>query len=156
MIVARAGVALTALAACSATAALLARGRRVSPVTADLALAFVAAAGAAVWAPALPWWRALPCAAVLGALAALPGAPLRAREARPGPADEARGWTRFSRSMGNFQSRLVLGAIYFVLLAPFALAARSRPDPLAAPGGGSRWRPRAAAGAALADARRQG
>jgi hypothetical protein len=58
--------------------------------------------------------------------------------------------------MGNFQSRLLLGGIYFVALAPFALFARFSADPLAAPDGPSRWRPRPEPGAALDDARRQG
>jgi hypothetical protein len=158
VILARAGLALTALAACSATATVLARGRRVTPVTLDLALALSVAAVAATWGAALPWARALGAAVALGAAAALPGLPLRARESRleRGPADPARGWKGFSRAMGNFQSRLLLGAIFFVLLAPFALAARFRDDPLAAPRGPSRWRPRAPAPATLADARRQG
>lgn len=159
MILPRIGLALTALAACSATAALLARGRRAVPVTADLLLAFTAATAAAVFAATLPWGRALAAAALLGAAAALPGAPARAREGRTdrSPADEnVNGWKRFARGMGNFQSRLLLGAIYFVALAPFALFSRLSASPLAAPDGPSRWRPRAEPRPALDDARRQG
>lgn len=159
MILPRVGLALTALAACSATAALLARGRRPVPVTADLLLAFTAAAGAAVFAAALPWGRALAVAALVGAAAALPAAPARAREARAErapPEEAASGWKRFARGMGNFQSRLLLGAAYFVVIAPFALFARFSADPLAAPDGPSRWRPRPEPRPALGDARRQG
>ena len=158
MILPRIGLALTALAACSATAALLARGRRAVPVTADLVLAFTAAAIAAVFAAALPWARALAAAAALGAVAALPGAPARAREARAdrSPPDGRTGWKRFARGMGNFQSRLLLGAVYFVLLAPFALVSRFSASPLAPPEGPSRWRPRPDPAADLAHARRQG
>lgn len=157
MILPRIGLALTALAACSATAALLARGRRAVPATADLPLALIAAAIAAVFAAALPWGRALAAAAALGAVAALPGAPFRAREARTdrSPADEGTGWKRFARRMGNFQSRLLLGAVYFVLLAPFALFSRFSADPLAPPEGPSRWRQRSDPAADLVHARRQ-
>ncbi|HET7233557.1 MAG TPA: hypothetical protein VFJ16_26330, partial [Longimicrobium sp.] len=69
----------------------------------------------------------------------------------------ASGWKRFARAMGNFQSRLLLGALYFILLAPFALFSRLSANPLAAPADGpSRWRPRAAPPATLEAARRQG
>ena len=52
--------------------------------------------------------------------------------------------TRFVRSVGDFQSRLVLGLVYFVVVAPFALIARLAGDAFdrRTPPGASHWKPR--------------
>jgi hypothetical protein len=154
----RLGLALAALAGYSAGAALAARSR-TAPRLADLLLAFGYAVAAVVLAPRLPWGVAVAAAIggalALGAAASLvrPPAPARASDA----ADEPRSaWKRFARRMGNFQARLLLGAMYFLLVTPFALLGRFGADPLAAPaGGGSRWRPRPPAPPTLDHARRQ-
>jgi hypothetical protein len=157
MILRRAGQALIALAAYSACAAATARGRRATPGTLDLALAFAAAGGAAVTAARLSWLGALAVALGCGIVASLAG--MAGRDAPERPRDDSwdamPAWKRFSRAMGNFQSRLLLGGIYFVLLAPFALAARYSANPLAAPEGPSRWRERGDPRDTLDDARRQ-
>lgn len=54
-----------------------------------------------------------------------------------------RGWKRIARKIGDFQARLLLEVLYFVLLWPFALAVRWGSDPLAIkPGAQTGWRPR--------------
>jgi len=158
VILGRLGLAMAALAGYSAGAALAARGRAV-PRLADLLLAFGYAAAAAVVAPRLGWGGGAALgiggAMALGASATLAQPPAAARP--NDAADEPRSaWKRFARRMGNFQARLLLGACYFVLVAPFALAGRFGADPLAAPGeGGSRWRARPPAPPTLDHARRQ-
>jgi hypothetical protein len=112
-----------------------------------------------VLAPRLPWGVAVAAgiggALALGAAASLVCSPAPARASDA--ADEPRSaWKRFARRMGNFQARLLLGAMYFLLVTPFALLGRFGADPLAAPaGGGSRWRPRPPAPPTLDHARRQ-
>jgi len=158
VILGRLGLAMAALAGYSAGAALAARGRAV-PRLADLLLAFGYAAGAAVVAPRLGWGGgvalAIGGAMALGAASALahPPAPARPNDA----ADEPRSaWKRFARRMGNFQARLLLGAMYFLLVTPFAVAGRfSADDPLAAPGeSASRWRARPPVPSTMDHARR--
>jgi hypothetical protein len=155
---ARLGLAMAALAGYSAGAALAARGRAV-PRLADLVLAFGFAAAAAVLAPRLGWGGG--AAAAIGGAMALGAAAGLARPPSAAPptdaADEPRSaWKRFARRMGNFQARLLLGAMYFILVTPFALAGRFAADPLAAPGGdASRWRARPSAPPTLDHARRQ-
>ena len=54
-----------------------------------------------------------------------------------------RGWLVVSRKIGYFQSQLLLALIYFVVIAPFALAVRLFSDPLRLRGAPSwRWLPR--------------
>jgi len=154
----RLGLAMAALAGYSAGAALAARGRAV-PRLADLLLAFGCAAAAAVLAPRLGWGggfaAAVGGAMALGAAAALARPPAAARPTDA--ADEPRSaWKRFARRMGNFQARLVLGAMYFVFVAPFALAGRFTANPLAPPdAGASRWRARPPVPPTLDHSRRQ-
>ena len=149
---------MAALAGYSAGAALAARGRAV-PRLADLFLAFGFAAAAAVFAPRLGWGGsvavAIGGAMALGASAALARPPATAWPSDA--ADEPRSaWKRFARRMGNFQARLLLGAMYFVLVAPFALMGRFTADPLAPPAeGATRWRARPPAPPTLDHARRQ-
>jgi len=154
----RLGLAMAALAGYSAGAALAARVRAV-PRLADLLLAFGFAAAAAVLAPRLGWGggaaAAIGGAMALGAAAGLARPPSAAWPSDA--ADEPRSaWKRFARRMGNFQARLLLGAMYFILVTPFALAGRFTADPLAAPGeGASRWRARPPSPPTLDHARRQ-
>ena len=158
MILGRLGLALAALAGYSAGTALAARGRAV-PRLLDLLLAFGLAITAAVVAPRLGWGGgvalAIGGAMALGAAAALARPPDAARPSDA--ADEPNSaWRRFARRMGNFQARLLLGATYFLLVTPFALIGRFKPDPLAPPdAGGSRWRARPSAPPTLDHARRQ-
>jgi hypothetical protein len=60
--------------------------------------------------------------------------------------------TRLAHAIGNFQARVVLTVVYFVLLAPFALAAKrsSARGPVASP-----WRDRSDPVPTLDRARRQ-
>ena len=39
-------------------------------------------------------------------------------------------WKVVARKIGDFQARLILGAFYFVILAPFALGLKIFSDPL--------------------------
>lgn len=39
-------------------------------------------------------------------------------------------WKRFGRRVGDFQARLILTVLYFVVVAPFALIIRFAGDPL--------------------------
>lgn len=65
-------------------------------------------------------------------------------------------WKRFAEAVGNFQARLLLTLLYFVLLAPVALPLRVFGDPLRRrPRGSSFWLPRPVRPASLAGARRQ-
>jgi hypothetical protein len=158
VILGRLGLAVAALAGYSAGAALAARGRRVVPRGIDLPLAFGGAVAAAALAPRLGW-RAGVLATIAGAmlLGAVAGSvrPEVAPAASDAEDEPAGAWKRFARRMGNFQARLLLAAIYFTLVAPFALFSRLSADPLAAPTDGSRWRERRAAAADLDAARGQ-
>ena len=40
------------------------------------------------------------------------------------------GWKSFARSMGGFQSRLLMGLFYFFIVTPFGVALRIFGDPL--------------------------
>ncbi len=52
-------------------------------------------------------------------------------------------WKRVARKIGDFQARVLLTLCYFIVVAPFALAARWGSDPLAIkPGSPRGWRPR--------------
>lgn len=54
------------------------------------------------------------------------------------------GWKSFSRDMGNFQSRILLGLFYFFIVTPFGVAVRALGDPLflRRTGRSSNWIPR--------------
>jgi hypothetical protein len=157
-----AGAALVALAAYSAGAVLAARGRGTVPGLLDLAFALACAAAACALVARAGRLPGLGTGVVVSTVVGAVMEPLRARADRarvPAHARPAEGsaWKRFSRRMGNFQGRMMLGMLYFVLVAPFALLARFGEDPLAAPrdDGASLWRSRPAADDGLDRARRQ-
>jgi len=66
-------------------------------------------------------------------------------------------WRSFARDAGGFQSRLFLGALYFVVLAPFGIFVGRLGDPLkmrlSTPD--SYWTPKEPSGQSFSDARRQ-
>jgi hypothetical protein len=66
-------------------------------------------------------------------------------------------WKRIGKKIGEFQSRVVLGLFYFVIVCPFALAIRLACDPLGIKPGRTRgWQPRKrGAEISLENARRQ-
>jgi len=54
-----------------------------------------------------------------------------------------KGWLVVARKIGYFQSQVILALVYFVVIAPFALAVRLFSDPLRLHGNPSwRWLPR--------------
>lgn len=142
-----AATALLALVGYSAGSVSL-RGREASgPAALDLLLA----AGCLVLAVAARgWWgHWLGLAAGVGAgwlvgfaasaLLERPARPVRrapraAKDAEPRPGDDAGpepgGWRRFALALGDFQGRLFLSFLYFLVLAPVGLAARLASDPL--------------------------
>jgi hypothetical protein len=40
-------------------------------------------------------------------------------------------WKRIGKKIGEFQSRVILGVVYFVIVCPFAMIVRWTSDPLA-------------------------
>ena len=66
-------------------------------------------------------------------------------------------WKIFARKFGDFQARVLLTFLYFVVFAPFALALKLGSDPLAIKAGISRgWQRKGEGqGAPLERARRQ-
>jgi lipopolysaccharide/colanic/teichoic acid biosynthesis glycosyltransferase len=54
-------------------------------------------------------------------------------------------WKRFGRRLGDFQARLILTVLYFVVVAPFALIVRFASDPLSIKPHQRGWRARAEA-----------
>jgi len=52
-------------------------------------------------------------------------------------------WKSFARAMGEFQSRILLGVVYFFVVAPFGIITRIFKDPLLLKrkGSGSNWSP---------------
>jgi hypothetical protein len=66
-------------------------------------------------------------------------------------------WKRIGKRIGEFQSRIILGLFYFVIVCPFALAIRLASDPLGIKPGRTRgWQPRKdGAEVSLENARRQ-
>lgn len=41
------------------------------------------------------------------------------------------GWKRVAKKIGDFQARVILTVLYFIIIAPFALIVRWGADPLA-------------------------
>lgn len=67
-----------------------------------------------------------------------------------------RGWLVVARKIGEVQSLLILGLIYFVFIAPFALAIRLFLDPLGLRGAPSwRWLPPSSKSTTTLDSMRQ-
>jgi len=65
-------------------------------------------------------------------------------------------WKQFAEAVGNFQARLLLTVLYFVLLTPVALPLRAFSDPLRRRlKGASFWLQRPERSASLDRARRQ-
>ena len=66
-------------------------------------------------------------------------------------------WKRLAKRVGEFQSRVILGGFYFVIVCPFAMIVRWTSDPLGIkPKTTKGWRQRNSGGAAsIEDARRQ-
>lgn len=53
-------------------------------------------------------------------------------------------WQRVARKIGDFQARLILTVLYFIIIGPFALIVRWGADPLSLKRRGQRgWRPKA-------------
>jgi hypothetical protein len=88
-------------------------------------------------------WKALAAGLaaglVVGAVLSRPRPAGRATAGRDAPVEPASkgGWGRvlagskaFSRKMGNFQSRMFLSWVYFLIVTPFALAGKALSDPL--------------------------
>jgi hypothetical protein len=51
------------------------------------------------------------------------------------------GWKRVAKRIGNFQARVILTLLYFVIIAPFALIVRWGADPLSLKKGAQQgWR----------------
>ena len=148
---------LLTLVGYSSGAVLGARGRMAVPGLLDLLVVV------AMWAVALSTrhplgkWGAIGVWLVIGlgvgALLArvrasrYPSAPLE------GPTGEAppsfpgrlwRGWKRFSRQMGNYQSRALMAFLYFTVVLPFGLVVTLLDDPLTIkqPPSRSNWQPK--------------
>jgi hypothetical protein len=50
-------------------------------------------------------------------------------------------WQQTARKIGDFQARVILTALYFIIIGPFALIVRWGADPLSLKTGGSQgWR----------------
>jgi hypothetical protein len=50
-------------------------------------------------------------------------------------------WKRIAKAIGDFQARLILSVVYFIIVAPFALILRWAADPLSLKkGAGQAWR----------------
>jgi hypothetical protein len=67
-------------------------------------------------------------------------------------------WKRFAQRVADVQARLLLTALYFLVVFPVALLLKLLADPLALKRGrqvASRWVPRAARATDLEEARRQ-
>ena len=65
--------------------------------------------------------------------------------------------TRFARSVGDFQSRVVLGLVYLVVVPPFALIARLAGDAFdkRTRPGHSHWKPRRPSSTSFQECERQ-
>ena len=65
-------------------------------------------------------------------------------------------WTRVAHNIGTFEARLLLTALYALLLPPFALIARFVSDPLQVrSGAGPRWLARSPKSPSLEEGRKQ-
>lgn len=129
-------------------------GRAPEPSLMDLAAQLVVWAGAFLVRGALGKWWALALGLAVGAVAGATVA-LLAR----GRGDlRLEGEHGFFRALGNVQARIVMGFLYFTLLAPFALISRLAGDPLALrepEEGASLWFPRRSPPESEEEARRQ-
>lgn len=145
------------------SAAAVGGSRRDWPRPAAWELLLTAGIGllAAIRAPGMVGhWLAFPTAVVFGAVAGGAAALVRSCRAPVSSADEKRvepshrgpsgedatdvGTVRsFLLRLGEFQARITMGYLYFLLLAPFAAVSRLLRDPLAAEtDAGSYWRDR--------------
>jgi hypothetical protein len=120
---------------------LAARQRKAAPAVLDVVLVIILWAAALLTRPLLGKWLAIAAwllaGLVLGFLITKPRTGRYAAE-KAEPTPEAatgwrriwNGWLRFSRRMGNYQSRLWLALFYFVLVLPFGFAMRLFDNPL--------------------------
>jgi hypothetical protein len=132
---------LLTLVGYSSGAVLGARDRRAAPGLLDLAIVLALWVCALATRAQLGKWAAIGVWLVVALIVGAVGEWLR-RSAYPGEARrpipaEVRGprrwwaaWTGFSRRMGNYQSRVWLSLLYFVVVLPFALVVRLFGAPL--------------------------
>jgi hypothetical protein len=148
------------------------RGVELKPRIVDLILLSAVWGGAVFSRMALDWNRWLVILAwivlsgLIGVLAVWPRRPAeetalsknRSIDVSKGPLRILwQRWGDFSGRMGSFQSRIVASLVFFVVVAPFAMAAKAFSDPLGKKyrGGGSYWLPRTRTEANLEQSRRQ-
>lgn len=135
-----AAVLLLSVFAYSAGHAAAARAEHPRPSPVDVVLAPAVAVALLLAALHLPKWVGLPLAVGAGLVAGLCVRALadalapssRGEErtpAEPGAGDEP-AWRRYLFRVGDFQGRLVLALVYFVVVTPFALVVRFGQDPL--------------------------
>jgi hypothetical protein len=123
-----------------------ATGRDPAPRIIDLLVVVVLWIAALGTRSALGKWGAIIIWLVIGLIVGMVLARLRiasyskTQAVDPGPG-LWNAWKAFSRRMGNYQSRVLMGFIYFVIVLPFGLGVRLLGDPLKLKRskGGSNW-----------------
>lgn len=132
-------VFLLTVFAYSAGHATVIRRRQVVPRGSDVVLGPMTAAALLYRSLSFPIWIGLMLAVVGGFLV---GFAVRAMSHLlmnsdgegdlycSGEVEGARGWRLFLFRVGNFQGRLILAMVYFLLVPPFALVVRIGQDPL--------------------------
>ena len=126
-----------------------ARGRTPTPRILDLLVLVVLWVGALATRSTLGKWSAIAVWLAIGLVVGIILARVRIDSypkaqplnLGPGPWNA---WRGFARRMGNYQSRVLMGLIYFVVVLPFGLGVTLLSDPLdiKRSKGGSNWRPK--------------
>lgn len=153
---------LLSLVAFSAGSVTLPRCRERRPALLDLVLAVACAGGAVAARGQLGHWPGLAAgvagSGIVGVLGSLPGLwRSEGRSARGDDESAPSGFRdrlrRFGLAMGNYQGRMFMGILYFVMLTPVGIVSRSASDPLELDGEarGTGWHHREAEGEEAAD-----
>ncbi|GAB4534336.1 MAG: hypothetical protein Kow0063_17300 [Anaerolineae bacterium] len=148
-ILSRLALILLTLAGYSSGSVLGARRRTPVPGILDLLVIIGLWVGALATQNMLGKWLAVAVWLVIGLLVGGALARMRlagyARAQRPGTGDGLWNiWKGFARRMGNYQSRVLMALIYFIVVLPFGLGVRLLADPLNVRRvkGGSNWQPK--------------
>ena len=147
--VARLALVLLTLVGYSSGSVLGAKGRTAVPGLADLPVIIATWIAALATRNTLGKWGAIGVWLMIGLVLGAALARVRADSyPKAQPLNTGSGlwnaWKGFARKMGNYQSRVLMAFVYFIIVLPFGLGVTLLGDPLKVKqtGGNSNWQPK--------------